>query len=131
LAGAGNTITTTARNGFGLTATGGATPLDQTVKSDPTAQMNTTNRYNPVKFLKDPKKALTSENITEDNNNEDAEDGSTGGHTATNTFYQKDYSNSKREIVPMMMPVPTMIPDKMTSAVNVYNTISSKVDPIK
>ena len=57
----GNTIgggggkTVTARNGFGASQSMGET------------QMNNTNRYNPVKFLKDPKKMLSSEQLNEGN----------------------------------------------------------------
>lgn len=114
--GGGGGKTATARNGFGATLSMGET------------QMNNTNRYNPVKFLKDPKKMLSSENLNEVNGqiNEDIgeEDGSTGGNTMKSPFF-----SVKEKSVPM--PVQPQIPEKMTSIKNVYNTISRKVDPIK
>lgn len=46
--------TSTARNGFpGATQSMGET------------QMNNTNRYNPVKYLRDPKKMLSTEHLNE------------------------------------------------------------------
>lgn len=57
----------------------GATNPEQTAKSE---VMNTSVRYNPVKFIKDPKKQLmeqTNEDVAGD-------EGSAGGNTAANFF---------------------------------------------
>lgn len=91
--------------------------------------MNNTNRYNPVKFLKDPKNMLSQENLNDGSgqiNEADMgeEDGSTGGNTMKSPFF-----SVKEKSVPM--PVQPQIPENMTSIKNVYNTISRKVDPIK
>ncbi len=63
-----------------------------------TDSMNVTNRYNPVKFLKDPKKELVIDSqINEENEN--AEDGSTGGNTVSGSFFQKN--DGRKEYKPV------------------------------
>lgn len=72
--------TVTARNGFGVTQTA----PDGTIRD----QMNNTNRYNPIKHLKDPKKILGTDSVNEGQiNEENAEDGSTGGNTMRSPFF--------------------------------------------
>lgn len=100
----------------------GATP-DSTARGNGMPDTASTNRYNPIKHLNESSKKQLNLQIQADN--EDAEDGSTGGHTLASNFFQKE---QKKEYIPN---VPTMIPEKMTSAENVYSNLSSKIDPIK
>jgi hypothetical protein len=58
------------------------------------------------------------------------EDGSTGGNTASQNFYKPSDNSTAKKSYPDQSPRP-MIPDKMTSTLNVYNTLSNKIDPIK
>ena len=71
----------------------------------------------------DPKRDLIDEAPGE-------EDGSTGGNTASQNFYKATDNSTAKKSFPDQSPRP-MIPDKMTSTLNVYNTLSSKIDPIK
>lgn len=67
--------------------------------------MNTTNRYNPIKFMRDPKRLLEESNPVEEAGNED---GSTGGNMQP--FFNNSMSVTKREqYVPQNVPV--MIPE--------------------
>jgi hypothetical protein len=85
--------------------------------------MGQTNRYNPIKFMKDPKKSLF------DNRDDGGENDSMGGRTSNAFFTTKDMTVTKREYNPN--GVPTMIPEQMTSSINVYNSLSNRIDNVK
>ena len=59
--------------------------------------MNTSSRYNPVKFLKDPKKQLLESQSNEGIENGD--EGSTGGNT-TSAFFGKEASRQIQSMNP-------------------------------